>query len=308
QPQKEGTRPEVEEGNGKAMKVEAFQVRDRGWSANRTPSARILGEIDALFKDSPLADGGPDFSSFLLEGDERVRLLGRSQVIPNLRGGNLRSPYEIALQKMQDLASKGGIRRLTPDEVRKLLSEVRRMGEKGGSPGSGDSGETEGLSELTSGGARRALEEALEQLKKNEEAQLRSSEVHRGPGTGKRGGPSGGEADDEEPGIEDTFGPLAGRGRSDLLRGDPTPRLGVSPEDTTVKGQPRGGRSRGYDPNLLGRGAEEKPATRPYAEVLSRYRQMTEEALSREAIPPDYREQVKTYFDSLHHSTGEGVR
>ena len=183
------------------------------------------------------------------------------------------------------------------------------MGEKGGSPGYGDSGESEGLSELNPEGGRRALEEALEQLRKHEEAQLRSSEVHRGPGSARPGGPSGGEeSDQEERGPQERFGSFAGRGRSDLLRGDPAPRLGVSPEDTAIKGDPRDGPSRVYDTNLLGGEVGEKPTRRPQAEVLSRYRQMMEEALSREPIPPDYREQVKTYFDSLLEPSEEGVR
>ncbi len=298
-PQRETSQADPDNGAGMPVMVEPFRIRDRRWRAGRTPAARILGSTDSLFRDSPLAKNRPDFSSFLLGGDERMRLLGRSQMIPDLRGEGLRSPYEIMVQRVRQLAGGDGIRGLAPDEVRQLLSELRAVGKQGGVPGSTNSSEPAGPENLPAEGGRRALEEALEWLRNQEEAPLRSSEVRPAPGTASSGGPSGAEERDGESRFEERFGSLAGRGRSDLLRGDPTPRLGVSPEDTRLRGHPWGGSFEAYETNLLGAGEAGKPTTRPRAEILSRYRQITEEALSRESIPPDYREQVKTYFDSL---------
>ncbi|MFQ5801377.1 MAG: hypothetical protein ACE5JQ_00600 [Candidatus Methylomirabilales bacterium] len=309
-PQEESSRPELEERTGGAAMIEAPRIRDRMWRGDRTPTSRTLREMDALFKDSPLADERPDFSSFLLGGDDRMRLLGRSHVIPNLRGENLRSPYQIMVQQMRELAGGGGIRRLTPDEAKQLLSEIQKMGKKGGSSGSADSWGAEELAELTPEGAQEALERALERLREREEAQLKSSEVPQGLGRGSpRGqGPWGGQdPEEDESGSQEMFGPLAGRGRSELLRGDPTPRLGTSARDTGLKGRLRDGRSQAYNTNLLGAGEGGKP-TLPQADILTRYRQIMEEALSREPIPPDYREQVKAYFHSLMRSRGGSIQ
>jgi hypothetical protein len=100
------------------------------------------------------------------------------------------------------------------------------------------------------------------------------------------------------------FGSFPGTGKSEALQGAPSPRLQSSPVDAGLKGQWRDGRSEAYNTNLLGAGEGGRP-TLPQVDILTKYRQMMEEVLSREPIPPDYREQVKTYFDSLERSRGD---
>jgi len=93
-------------------------------------------------------------------------------------------------------------------------------------------------------------------------------------------------------------GALPGTGPSPGTRGLATPRLRGEGVDTGLRGQVRDGPSESYNTNVVGRG--DRGASRlPYTQVLTRYRQMMEEALTKEAIPPDYREQVKRYFDAL---------
>lgn len=309
QPQAEITRREPDEDTGQSASMKTPQIRDRRLWAGRTPFSRITRRRDAPFKDSPLSKGRPDFSGFLLRGDARMKFLGRSQALPDLRGADARSPYQIVVQKMREL-SEGGIRHLTPDEVQRLLTQLQRMGKRGGFPGfAGSSGSPE-LADLTGEKAREALERALERLRKQEEVRLKKSVVPRGFSPGTRGGQgsSGGEEQkDDEPGVQEMFGSPPGQGRSGMARGDPTPRLDASPRDAGVKGQVGGGPSQAYTTNLLAEGRGKKPSF-PQIHVLSRYRQIMEEALSREAVPPDYREQVKTYFDSLLQPKGERVR
>ncbi|MFQ5848221.1 MAG: hypothetical protein ACE5IQ_11200 [Candidatus Methylomirabilales bacterium] len=308
-PPEETARSEFDEGTGQPVSVEPPQIHDRRWRMGSTPSSRIPRRMDALFKDSPLGKVRPDFSSFLSGGDARMKFLGQSQKIPDLRGEDLQSPYQIVVQRMREL-SGGGTRDLTPDEAKRMLAEVQRMGKGGGFPGPADSGGREKLTNPGGERVRRALERALERLRREEEARLKRSKVPKGsePGVRRERRASGGEEPHEgESGLKKMRGSLPGEAQSNLRRGDPTPRPDASPRDTTLKGQPRGGRSQAYTTNILGVGRGGKPKA-PSLSVLSRYRQMMEEALSREPIPPDYREQVKTYFDSLRPQGATGGR
>lgn len=164
--------------------------------------------------------------------------------------------------------------------------------------------------DATGEAGREALERALEGLRKQDEARLKGSQVLPETGRGPRaaqGAPGGEEAAEEERGRDDAFGTFAGRGKSEGLRGEPTPRIETTPRTIGLQGEAGAGASQVYNTNLLGAGQGGK-ATLPRADILTRYRQMMEEALSRDRIPPDYREQVKTYFDSLSTGKGEPVR
>ena len=305
----EGAAPKADDETAQPATLEVPEFRDRRWQAGRAPSSRLAREMDAVFQDSPLAKDRPDFSSFVVGGDERMRFLGRPQAIPDLKGEDLRSPYQIVVQKMQEL-SEGGTRKLTPDEMRRLLDEVRRLGKKGGLPGLAGSPGSEELMDATGEAGREALERALEGLRKQDEARLKGSQVLPETGRGPRaaqGAPGGEEAAEEERGRDDAFGTFAGRGKSEGLRGEPTPRIETTPRTIGLQGEAGAGASQVYNTNLLGAGQGGK-ATLPRADILTRYRQMMEEALSRDRIPPDYREQVKTYFDSLSTGKGEPVR
>lgn len=304
-----GTEPERRNRRGQpATTVEPPQMRHPRRETRSTSSSPVLQENEVPFKDSPLSADRSDFAGFLQGGDERVRFLGRSQLVPDLKGEEVRSPYQLVVEEMQELAGATGAEHLSLEEVKRLLSEIERMGKKGDFPG--PVGFAEELAGVTPREAREALEEALERLRDQEEARLQRSEVTQRPGPGSGAGERPREG--EEPAEEETpprklFGSLAGRGSSDLLRGEPTPRPDTSRRDTDLKGQQRKGRSHLIDTNILSRAAGGKP-TVSQGEVLARYRQIAEEALSRETIPPDYREQVKSYFDALSPSGKRGIR
>ena len=299
----EGSRGALEGARSPAGKdrVEPPKIKDRLWGLGKPPPPRSLQEMAALFKDSPLGVERPDFSSFLRGGDDRMKLLGGSRAIPNLRREDLRSPYHIVIEKMRELAGDRGVSNLTPEEVGRLLTDIQRMGKGGGSRGAqGPFVDAEDLRNLSPEGMREALERALDEMRGVEESKLKGSEVseRRGPG------PEVGKESQGDEGPDEMFGSLPGTGRSETLQGAPSPRLRSSPWDTGLKGQLRDGRSEAYNTNLLGAGEGGKP-TLPQIDILTKYRQMVEEVLSREPIPPDYREQVKTYFDSLERSRGD---
>ncbi|MFQ5989245.1 MAG: hypothetical protein ACE5K9_04950 [Candidatus Methylomirabilales bacterium] len=302
--------PEQMEAAEHAAIVKTPQPFSRRWRSDKTPSSGILQQKDVPFKDMPLSRGRSDFSNFLKGADERVRFLGRSQRIPDLKGEELHSPYQAVFEKMQELTGGRGAQHLTPNEVKELLSEVERLGKRGDSPGLGYAWTPQELSSLTPGRARETLEEALEGLREQEGAELRRSEVTQRSGRGSSGGekPADGEKfDDGERAAQRKFGPLAGHMRSGRLRGEPTSRLDASPHETGLTGQQREGGSHMINTTILRRAEGGKP-TVSEVEVLAQYRQMVEEALSRETIPPDYREQVKAYFDALALPRGKSVQ
>ena len=92
----------------------------------------------------------------------------------------------------------------------------------------------------------------------------------------------------------------SGTGKSTLLH-----LLGLMEQPSSGKLRIQGvevqslkGRKESYDTNMVGRVAQ-NPSRLPYMEVFSQYQKMMEEALTKEPIPFNYREQVKEYFRSL---------
>jgi hypothetical protein len=121
--------------------------------------------------------------------------------------------------------------------------------------------------------------------------------------------PEQGEAESDRSGMGDSpaydsavggreKGSHPGRTVSPLTKDRPTPRIDARPADQVLTGQSREGERESYSTDRLGRGAR-GPSRVPYLELLTQYRRMAEEALGKERVPFNYREQVKEYFDSL---------
>jgi hypothetical protein len=294
-----------------AKKPEAaqrVQMQEREYAQRQTPPDReqAKGDLAAAFKDTNVASKRPDFSSFLKQGDERIRMLERVDSLPDLQRDFTQSPYKVMFRKARNLLGGMDPRQVSPERLRQLLEEMNRMGRRPGGAGQpGDWGQEmmEGSEALEQGQMSRALdamERALDKMRALDERErggksLDGSRNQGGRGRdGQRGGP--GEGMDE-------FGPegqgsLPGKGTNPGWRGDPSNRLGQSPIDMGVEGQTRKGRKEGYDTNMVGRGAQ-NPSRLPSMSVLSQYRKMMEEALAKESIPLDYRTQVKEYFQAL---------
>lgn len=273
------------------------EVRDREY-AQRFGTGRETqpGDLSAIFKDTNIASRRPDFSSFLKHGDDRLKILGQVERLPDLQRDFTQSQYRITFQKAKRLL--GGMRpdQFSPEKLRELLDEMRRLGRRGGGEEWGQD-VWEGAEALEQGRMQRALEameRALAKMRAMEKQGGKGLEGGRERGRGRDPAFQGGDAED----LGEFEGSLPGRGTNPNWRGVPSERLAQDPFDTGVEGQPRSGRREAYDTNLLGRGAR-NPARLPYMTVFSQYRKMMEEALGKETIPLDYRAQVKEYFRSL---------
>ncbi len=264
------------------------------------------GDLAAVFKDTSLGSHSPDFNSFLKKGDERIRMLEQVDRLPDLQRDFTQGQYKVVFQKAKQL--RGGLRpdQLSPEKLRELLSEMERLGRKGGAgnPWGGDVGE--GMEALEQGQTDKAME-AMERAL----AKMRSAEAQGRDGKGLRGGREderrGAQRDRGRgqggPGDEGDFpeggeGLYPGKGKSPSRKGDPSQRLRATPYDVGVEGESRQGRKEGFDTNLLGRGAN-MPSRLQYLGVIGQYRKMMEEAIAREQVPRDFQTQVKQYFQAL---------
>jgi hypothetical protein len=292
----------------KVEKVERVEMQDRDYQTRPNPESRehAKGDLAAAFKDTNVATKRPDFSSFLKQGDDRIRLLERVDSLPDLQRDFTQSQYKVMFRKSRSLLSGIDPRQLTPEKLRQLLEEMNRMGRRpgSGSPGEGDWGQEmmEGSEALDRGQmdkAMEAMERALQKMRAQEERERGGKGLQGGKDRGRPGERGGsGRPGEDEPDFGEGQGSLPGKGTNPGWRGDPTTRLGQNPFDIGVEGQMRKGRRESYDTNMLGKGAQ-NPSRLPSMSVVGQYRKMMEEALAKEAIPLDYRSQVRDYFQAL---------
>ncbi len=294
--------------SSKVERAERVEVPEREYAQRQNPDReQAKGDLAAAFKDTKVASKRPDFSSFLKQGDDRIRLLERVDSLPDLQRDFTQSPYKIMFRKSRSLLGGMDPRQMSPERLRQLLDEMNRLGRRGGRSG-GEGGEwgqelMEGAEALNQGQMSRALdamERALGKMRDMEERERGGKGLSGGRDRdGKnRDGRGGGRPGEDEPDFGEGQGSLPGKGKNPAWRGDPTGRLGQMPLDLGVEGQMRKGRKEGYDTNMIGRGAQ-NPSRLPYMSVYSQYRKMMEDALAKESIPLDYRSQVKDYFQSL---------
>jgi hypothetical protein len=293
----------------KAEQVERVEMQDRDYQTRPNPESRehTKGDLAAAFKDTNVATKRPDFSSFLKQGDDRIRLLERVDSLPDLQRDFTQSQYKVMFRKSRNLLSGMDPRQMTPEKLRQLLEEMNRMGRR---PGSGGGGEgdwgqdmMEGAQALDQGQmskAMEAMERALQKMRAQEERERGGKGLQGGRdrGRGRDGDRGAGRGGEDEPDFGEGQGSLPGKGTNPGWRGDPTNRLGQNPFDIGVEGQMRKGRRESYDTNMLGKGAQ-NPSRLPSMSVVTQYRKMMEEALAKEAIPLDYRSQVRDYFQAL---------
>jgi hypothetical protein len=271
--------------------------QETGFRRGGTPPRAQSGDLGASFKDTSLSARRPDFNSFLKEGDERLKLLGESQSMPDLQKDFTQSPYQVLLRRAQQMLRDLSVKEINREQLRELVREMERLGGRGGSRGFLDEGLFDELESGAAGGdsdrVLDSLERALNRLRDREQAGKDSKRLRQA----RRGRPGGGRdegADRDDPG----FGSLPGQEPSTLREGDPTGRLGVQGVDTGLEGEWAEGRREAYDTNVSGPGAQ-NTSRLPFLDLLTRYRKQMEEALTKEPIPLDYREQVKEYFQSL---------
>ncbi|MGH7320144.1 MAG: hypothetical protein ACRELA_11045, partial [Candidatus Rokuibacteriota bacterium] len=132
QPPKSGA-PEVSErpATRKTERAERVELQEREYAQRQNPTAeQARGDLAAVFKDTSVAQKRPDFSSFLKQGDERLRLLERTDALPDLRRDFTQSPYKVMFRKSRSLLGGVDPRQLSPEKLRQLLEEMNRMGRR----------------------------------------------------------------------------------------------------------------------------------------------------------------------------------
>jgi hypothetical protein len=290
----------------KAERAQRVEMQDRDYQQRPNPNPEHpKGDLAAVFKDTSVAQKRPDFSSFLKQGDDRLRMLERTDALPDLQRDFTQTPYKVMFRKSRSLLSGLDPSQLSKERMRQLLEEMNRMGRRnsGMSGPEGDIGQElmEGSEALEQGQMSRAMdamERALSKMRQMEDREREGRGLdggREGQGRDGRAGRGGAEGDQD---FGEGEGSLPGKGTNPGWRGDPTDRLGQNPIDMGVEGQTRRGRKDAYDTNMIGRGAQ-NPSRLPYMSVYSQYRKMMEDALAKENIPLDYRTQVKDYFQSL---------
>jgi len=275
----------------------------KGSSSKREP----WGDLPARFKDTKLDQERMGFQGFLQEADERLKRLANANPFPS---PSTASANPSPLAAPQGGGSPPGRPQTLPkppeslqDGVGRLFQEIKELSQKLG-PSGRDLGKSQEARQEASrsregkdpaGGTSKRPQEGGERLSKGlqglpEQAPASQEEKaeDRGRGSGREGDPS------------------PGRGEVPGEKGEPTPRMPERPSlkidepkrklDLSGPRQEPGVES--FETELLGEGAQ-VPSRLSYLNLLSQYRRMMEEEIGREAIPFDYREQVKRYFLSL---------
>jgi len=255
------------------------------------------GDLAAVFRDTHVSDKRPDFGSFVKQGDDRMKLLAKPESIPDLGRDVTESPYQVMIRRMQEQLRAGRMQGLSWEQIERLLSELGEAQQQAGGGGMPD----DLLQELQNEGSpdkmMSALSRALNRLRDRGQAGAgKGRSLKEAPPDGQ-GGQSQGEGNSGESDAE-AGGSKPGAEKSLQTRGEPTERVPGAKQDALLEGDPRDGRMESYDTNLSGKGAD-NPSRLPYLSVFSQYRRAMEEALAKEPIPFNYREQVKAYFQSL---------
>jgi len=285
---------------------EPHRWESRKASSGRAAPRQAWADPAATFKDTAIASKRPDFAAFLKGADERLKLLAPSAALPDLQGDFTQSPDEARIHRMQEALREARLGKLSPTELEGLMADVKSLQRQRDMPLPSDGKRMlEDLAGIEGGPSSKrleALERALSRLRQRGGSQEKRGQTLRlapehGSGAGDQGegvsdGPDGSEREDR--GRDSR----PGRSRSPQVKGRPTPRIGTSKLDSTLPGQVREGEQESYDTTLSG--APAKSSSRhPYKDLLTQYRRMAEEALSKERVPFNYREQVKEYFKSL---------
>ncbi len=283
-----------------ALRRDPLANRDAAEGAGRRPPA-TAAENPALFQDKALIKPSADFSSFVKRGDERLRVLGETDKLPDLRSDFASSKYRALLRKHEELAAGLRARQLSPKKLAELLSEMERLGRKIDEEFGSDAfdGYYDAMERGQTDEALEAMESALGRLR-DQEGRSRDARRLRGGREPDRAARDDGERLEgafDESGMEGE-GVAPGLGRSTDAKGRPTARLRSTPYTSGVQGAQRG-RVPLYETQVPG-STSRADGQLPSVGVFGQYRRLMEDAIAREQVPRDYHEQIRDYFKSLN--------
>lgn len=274
---------------------DAFAKQDAVLRA--TAEKQASAEDNSAFKDKSTNKPKSDFASFVQKGDDRLKLLERSDRLPDLQSDFASSKYRMMMQKTQELSSgKGG--QISKARLEQVLREMQRMGKKGGDWSDDVSDGLQALEEGQTEEAMNSMQTALSKLRTQEDRERNSRRIagsrekNQDEADEGRGGTRGFPANDM-----DRMGYASGAQKSTPSSGKASARLRSTPYDAGVEGQRRGRMP----------AVETGQTTRPQSVAMQlqvmgdmiQYRRAMEDAITREQVPRDYHDQIRDYFKSL---------
>jgi hypothetical protein len=238
-----------------------------------------------------------DFAAFAKKGDERLKLLEKTDKLPDLQSDFASSQYRALAKKAGELAAaKPG--QMSNAKMGQILKEMERLGRKNPEISDDLNNAMQSYEDGDSEGAMEGMQQALSKLSEAEQKQLASRMLQGGRDNGQnndRFSSPGGESGDLSQQNRDAG---YGEGKSGgNTQGTPSARLRSTPYDAAIAGSRRGraptvdtqGSSR---PGSLG-------AQLQYRGEIGQYRRQMEDAIAREQVPRDYHNQIRDYFKSL---------
>jgi hypothetical protein len=256
------------------------------------------GESAPDYKDRALKKPSMDFASFLNKGDDRLRMLGNADRLPDLSSDFATSQVRQLLKKSRELAEGRGGGRISAGKLGQILQEMERLGRRDNGSGLDMSEAFEQLEAGDTEQAYNSMQQQLERLRDQEDRQRDSRRL--------RGGRDGSQDGARDPGrMEGSLassemgreGDLAGSGRGPSAKGKPSPRLRSTPYDAGVEGARRGGLP-SFEARAANKGGSQ--LNLQYLGAIGQYRRQMEDAMSREQIPRGYHDQIRNYFKSLN--------
>ena len=251
----------------------------------------------AEFKDRSLSKRASDFASFVNKGDDRLRLLERTDRLPDLQSDFATSKYRLLVRKAQELSSAKGPNQLSTAKLGQILREMERLGRRSGDWADDAREGLEALEEGQTEEAMEAMQSALGKLRDREERR-RSSRLLRGGRDRQQDQQDGRGQGGRTRNDEDRAGSYSLAQSRGADKGKPSARLRSTPYDAGVEGQRRG-RMPALDTQMTGRPGGAGLQLHALGEI-GQYRRMMEDAIAREQVPRAYHDQVRDYFKSLH--------
>ena len=252
------------------------------------------------FKDKALTrrdTSAMDFAAFAKKGDERLKLLERSDKLPDLQSDFASSQYRALAKKAGELAAaKPG--QMSNAKMGQILKEMERLGRKNPEISDDLNNAMQSYEDGDSEGAMEGMQQALSKLSEAEQKQLASRMLQGGRDTGQnndRFSSPGGESGDLSQQNRDAG---YGEGKSGgNTQGPQSARLRSTPYDAAISGS-----RRGRAPSVDTQGSSRPGsfgAQLQYRGEIGQYRRQMEDAIAREQVPRDYHNQIRDYFKSL---------
>jgi hypothetical protein len=253
-------------------------------------------EDSNAFKDKSTNKPKSDFASFVQKGDDRLKLLERTDKLPDLQSDFASSKYRMMMQKTQELsAGKGG--QISQRRLEQVLREMQRMGKKGGDWSDDVSEGLQALEEGQTEEAMNSMQTALSKLRAQEDRERNSRRI---AGSRERNQ----DDPDESRGSQganasnmDRMGYATGAQKSTPSSGKASARLRSTPYDAGIEGQRRG-RMPAVETGQTNRPQSIAMQLQVMGDMIQ-YRRAMEDAITREQVPRDYHDQIRDYFKSL---------